>query len=109
MNYVPDSGWAVLQMVLNYFETIALFKLGAEGRKLDNGQRFVWGVIDVFDYLEPNKDAVTRILWGQFRTRMYHYSVEAKLVWFIQWIANPSIMMLKWTVSPLILIALFRH
>ncbi len=72
-NHVPDAGWAVLQMVLNYFETIAWLKLGSKSYKSKHYELFEWGVLDVFPELENRKSEIKKILWGQFRTGLYHY------------------------------------
>jgi hypothetical protein len=77
-NYIADSGWAVLQIVLNYFEIIAFIKRGGyRGSKRKNNinyQLFGEGVLDVFSEYEnsPDKTKVIDALYYGLRVGLYH-------------------------------------
>lgn len=73
-NYIPDSGWAVLQITLNYFETIAFFKNGAEIGK--SYERFTWGVFDVFPEFMGQKPNIARHLYSDLRSGLYHGGIN---------------------------------
>lgn len=68
-NHIPDSAWAVLQMVFNYFELIARFKLNNKGKPQ---HLFKLGVIDVFPEFRNHQPDIADILWQDVRTRLYH-------------------------------------
>lgn len=69
-NYIPDSGWAVLQIVLNYFEIIAFFK--SDLKKDTPRLRFMWGVFDVFPEHVGKVPNVAAHLYEDLRTGLYH-------------------------------------
>ena len=73
-HHVPDSGWAVLQIVLNYFETIAFFKNGGKIKK--TYELFTWGVFDVFPEYKGKKPNIARHLYSDLRTGLYHGGVN---------------------------------
>jgi hypothetical protein len=73
-NHVPDSGWAVLQITLNYFETIAFFKGG--GTKAKPYDLFVAGVFDVFPEQKGLKPNIAKYLWSDLRTGLYHGGIN---------------------------------
>jgi hypothetical protein len=70
--YIPDSGWAVMQITLSYFETIAIFKYCLLMDKTSSSVRFKKGVEDVFPVeCHAHKD-FPNWLFNEFRTSMYH-------------------------------------
>lgn len=71
-NYIVDSGWAALQITLNYFEVIAFFKSG--GRIKQNEQLFHQGVDDVFPECRGKNPNVASYLWKSLRIGLYHGS-----------------------------------
>jgi len=76
-NYIPDSGFAVLQVVFNYFETIAAFKAGVRPKRGQSGDFFKEGVRDVFPELDGT-DAAS-ILW-KLRGGLYHIGASGDMV-----------------------------
>ncbi|MBN8593361.1 MAG: hypothetical protein J0M33_16510 [Anaerolineae bacterium] len=75
VHYIPDSGWAVMQIALNYFEIVTVFKQGLTRTKREEmgaRKRFVEGVKDVFPNECEYYPIIPDLLWKQFRTSMYH-------------------------------------
>jgi hypothetical protein len=72
----PHSGWAVLQMVLNYFEVIACFKFNM--KNAGSKTRFKKGVYDVFSgseaYAIMSGIDLADILYG-LRNALYHTGI----------------------------------
>lgn len=76
-NNIPHSGWAVLQIVLSYFETISYFKNGKEVT-----MSFSWGVRDVLGEVVARPDVLedlTENLW-QLRNGLYHSGLDGQMV-----------------------------
>ncbi|HML21758.1 MAG TPA: hypothetical protein PKD09_08930 [Aggregatilinea sp.] len=71
---IPDAGWAVLQIVMNYFEIIGLFKFFRHSEADDTFELFKQGVIDVFPEHESNKQTV-KLLFA-LRNGLYHQGVR---------------------------------
>ncbi|MBN1202942.1 MAG: hypothetical protein JXJ20_13920 [Anaerolineae bacterium] len=71
---IPDSGWAVLQIVLNYFEIIGLFKCFVKNK--DSGVRFKRGVLDVFPAFRNHNPDIADILWQDLRNGLYHAGIK---------------------------------
>lgn len=82
VHYIPDSAWAVLQIVLYYFETIGYFKyfdqLDRNGR-YRNGKSFKIGIADVFPEFK-DQDTIKNILWTDLRNGLYHTGVNKSRV-----------------------------
>lgn len=78
-NYIPDSGWAVLQIVLNYFEVVGEFKQSlsnTQSKNMRSREKFSWGYYDVFPEHKGETPDIAQILWEQLRTSLYHTSVK---------------------------------
>lgn len=73
-HHVPDSGWAVLQIVLNYFETIAFFKSGGMIKK--SFELFTWGVFNVFPEHEGKRPNIAKHLYSDLRNGLYHGGIN---------------------------------
>lgn len=69
-NYIVDSGWAALQIVLNYFEVVAFFKTGGIVKK--NEYLFRQGVDDVVPECRGKNPNVAQYLWKSLRNGLYH-------------------------------------
>mgnify|MGYP001236458204 CR=1 FL=1 len=75
--HIPDSGWAVLQMVLNYFELIGFYKL--EGIGARHREYFIAGVLDVFPRFREQNVNVPGLLWSDVRS-LYHLGISGRVV-----------------------------
>jgi hypothetical protein len=76
-NYVPHSGWAVLQIVLSYFETFAFFKLGGQTKLNDHHGLFKFGVLDTFPEFDGHNPSLVNMLYSQLRGGLYHSGVAS--------------------------------
>lgn len=85
-HYIVDSGWAVLQMVLNYFETVGWFKYGCENQSYKN---FENGFFDVFPELKGHRPNLFKLIWGQLRNGLYHAGVGSDRIFL--WSSNESL------------------
>ena len=74
---VPHSGFAVLQICLSYFETVAQYSSNPAGK--NSGQLFKEGVCSVFPNLAKGNEAdvkeLLKILWQEGRNGLYHVSM----------------------------------
>lgn len=72
VNYIPDSGYAVLQIMLNYFETIQFYKTA--DNKTNAKNRFTEGVNDVFPEAKGWKisPSLADVLYNDLRSGLYH-------------------------------------
>ncbi len=72
---IPDSGFAVLHIVLSYFEMIAKYQDGFEDTG-ESGHYFKKGVYSVFPQFEPESlpivDSLLDILYSGARCGLYH-------------------------------------
>lgn len=73
--HIPDAEWAVLQIVINYFEIIGFFKYFDEIDSGDHRAYFRKGVFDVFPEFD-NMQEVFEILWSDVRGRLYHGGIR---------------------------------
>jgi hypothetical protein len=80
-NHIPDSGWAVLQIVTNYFEIIGEFKGFRETRGKGHYEKFEWGVFDVFREFKNHTPNVSKILWGHLRAGLYHSGMKGNKIY----------------------------
>ena len=79
--HIPDSGWAALQMVLNYFEVIGYYKLGIIEMKWGaSAKRFDAGVLDVFPHLENYSANVPEQLRQELRNGLYHVGISGRVI-----------------------------
>lgn len=77
MNHVPDAGWAVLQIVLNYFEVIGRFKVSPNPKKERDFHLFTKGFEDVFPEFKGHDPSIPKLLWGELRGGLYHSGVKS--------------------------------
>jgi len=79
VNYIPDSGWAVLQMMMNYFEIIGGYKVGEINDA--NRKRFQNGFLDVFSRLPtPDCEEIEEIVYKHVRNGLYHIGMDSSKV-----------------------------
>ena len=76
VNYVPDSAWAVLQIVLNYFETVGFFKMGPKKYRSFHYNYFRDGVYDVFPEFIDHPHNIARKLYSDARGSLYHTGIN---------------------------------
>jgi len=74
-HFIPHSGWAALQIVLGYFETIAYFKQGDPSLLKKHGELFKWGVDDVFQNFKDHNPKLRNALWEELRGGLYHSGI----------------------------------
>jgi hypothetical protein len=77
LKHIPDSGWAVLQIVLNYFEIIGLFKFFKKSKVKDRQFLFEKGVFDVFPEFSGQKPNIAGILYSDLRGGLYHAGMKS--------------------------------
>jgi hypothetical protein len=80
VHYVVDSGWAVLQITLSYFEIIAFYKNFAKMKKASARAKFDWGFKDVFPEL-AQQTRVMNIVRNELRNALYHTGLEPGYVY----------------------------
>jgi len=78
-NHIPDSGWAVLQIVINYFEIIGLFKFLVKG----DSNRFIHGVFDVFPEFRDHEPNIAKILLKDLRGGLYHAGMRSGRIFLV--------------------------
>lgn len=76
-NYVPHSGWAVLQIVLGYFETIAFFQCGGVIGIDKHYELFKRGVDSVFPEFIEFTPSLANMLYSDLRGGLYHSGVAS--------------------------------
>ena len=80
---IPHSGYAVLSIVLSYFEMIAKFQDGFTGTGR-SGEYFRNGVHSVFESLRNNQqemvDEVLNILYSDARCGLYHSGITDRRI-----------------------------
>jgi hypothetical protein len=70
-NYIPDSAFAVLMIVFNYFEVIGVFKKGITSKN-QSFEKFTAGIDDIFPELsEPMRRNLRRRMY-RLRKELYH-------------------------------------
>ncbi|MCD4687252.1 MAG: hypothetical protein K8S97_15090 [Anaerolineae bacterium] len=74
---IPDAAWAALQIVLNYFEIVGLFKCFKKSEADDRKLCFDKGVFDVFPQFEGYEPNIANILWGDLRGGLYHGGIKS--------------------------------
>ncbi|HEX3052105.1 MAG TPA: hypothetical protein VHP83_15710 [Aggregatilineaceae bacterium] len=74
---IPDAGWAVLQMVLNYFEIIGRFKFFKKSESDDDFLLFQSGVLDVFPGFKNHEPNIARLLYSHLRGGLYHSGIRS--------------------------------
>jgi hypothetical protein len=72
---IPDSGWAVLQIVMYYFELIGLFKFFRASDADDPHKLFETGLLDVFPFLREYGSSPVKRLY-RLRNGLYHKGVK---------------------------------
>src|SRR5690606_901127 len=75
MNQIPDSGWAVLQIVINYFEIAGLFKFFERSCADDTYKLLQRGFFDVFPELIEHGEKPAKIVFS-LRNGLYHKGVR---------------------------------
>jgi hypothetical protein len=73
---IADSGFATLQILMSYFETIAVYENGITDRKKDPNHKFTKGVLSVFPdlckYDESVRTTFINKLYAGVRCGLYH-------------------------------------
>jgi hypothetical protein len=72
VNHIPDSAYAALQIILNYFETIRFYKTADKSEKPK--KRFEAGVYDVFPEAKEwdISPSLVDVLYRDLRSGLYH-------------------------------------
>ena len=76
-NRHPHAGFAVLSILLNYFEMIGGYLDGKEGNT--TRKHFSMGITEVFPDLRSKKDIID-ILYKEARCGMYHVGITGKSI-----------------------------
>ena len=80
---IPDSGFAVLHIVMSYFEKVAKYQAGYKG-KGDSEKYFRLGFESVFPFPEEleasERERLTKLVYKQVRNGLYHLGLTQSRV-----------------------------
>jgi hypothetical protein len=87
---IPHAGWAVLQIVFNYFQIVGLFKFFNHPDAKDSFKLITLGVKDVFPGLQQYGEAPARVIY-ELRNQLYHIGVKGAKIYISGQLPEPVI------------------